>query len=156
MIVRWEQGRAEVDRLIVEGRVERVSANRPLADVMVAHSRAHLLSASALLDTDVTGAFQLAYDAARKALAAILANEGLRTRGVGAHATLLEVVLAQLHPPMGPTFEAFDWMRRLRNTTEYPDADTPIAEAADVIEAIKAAERVVDTAERMLSNMPVY
>jgi hypothetical protein len=156
MIARWNQGRAEVDRLIAEGRVDRVSASRDLADLMIAQSRAHLLSASALLATDVTGAFQLAYDGARKALAAILANEGLRTKGAGAHATLLEVVMAQLHPPLGPTFESFDWMRRLRNTTEYPDAEKPIAEAADVTDAIAAATRIVDAAEQMPPNMPVY
>lgn len=156
MIVRWQQGRTEVDRLMTEGRIERVAANRELAELILMQSRRHLASAGALLESDETGAFQLAYDAARKAMAAILANQGLRAKGMGAHATLLDVVMAQLHPPLGATFEAFDWMRRLRNTTEYPDAEKPIAEANDVTEAIGAARRIIDAAEQMLGNMPVY
>jgi len=156
VIASWQQGRAQVDRLIAERRVERVSANPELAAVMIAQSRAHLLSAAALLDSDVSGAFQLAYDAARKALAAVLANQGLRTKGMGAHASLLDVVMAQLDPPLGPTLRSFDWMRRLRNSTEYPDAEKPTADATDVTEAIAAAGRIVDAAERALADMPVY
>ena len=87
-IARWDKGRAEIDRLIQEQRLQRVTASRELADLMLAQSEAHLASALTLGASDVPGAFQLAYDAARKALGAILANQGLRARGVGAHATL--------------------------------------------------------------------
>lgn len=156
MIARWEKGRAEVDRLLLEGRIERVHANRELADLMIEQARAHLVSARSLAESDVPGAFQLAYDSARKALAAILANQGLRAKGAGAHAVLYEVAKVQLHPPLGPALAPFDWMRRLRNTTEYPDADTPVAEADDVAEALPAAETIIKTAATVLDKMPVY
>lgn len=156
VIRRWQQGRPEVERLLAERRIERVPASRELAELMLAQSDAHLRSARALAHTDVVGAFQLAYDAARKSLAAILVNQGLRAKGPGAHAVLLEVVLAQLHPPLGPVFSGFDWMRRLRNTSEYPDTDTPVAEVADVVEATPVVGKMIAAAKTVIEEMPAY
>jgi len=68
------------------------------------------------MDTNPVGAFELTYDAARMALTALLANQGLRPMGSdGGHAVPLEVVLAQLDPPLGDDLREFDWMRRLQN-----------------------------------------
>lgn len=89
-------------------------------------------------------------------MGAIFANQGLRARGVGAHATLYEAVRAQLHPPLGPVVDPFDWMRRLRNSTEYPDLDKPIANDADLAEALPAAQKILDAARTMLDRMPAY
>ena len=68
----------------------------------------------------MAGAYQLAYDAARKACAAVLAARGLRVRGPGAHANL--IALIQELYSTGPGVEALDQldrMRRRRNTAEY-------------------------------------
>lgn len=156
MITRWDQGRADIEELLVRQSLDRVSASRELADAMLVQAELHLDSAKLLSATDAPGAFQLAYDAARKSLAAILANQGLRARGAGAHATLYQAVRAQLHPPLGPAIEAFDWMRRLRNATEYPDLDKPIADVSDVEEAIPAAQEIIAAARKVLDQMPVY
>lgn len=156
MIARWEQGRAEVDELLANQRLDRVTASRELADMMLAQAELHLDSAKLLVATDAPGAFQLAYDAARKSLAAILANQGLRAKGIGAHATLYRATRAQLHPPLGPIIDNFDWMRRLRNTTEYPDLDKPIANFADAEEAVPTAQKIIQTAHTVLDRMPVY
>ena len=94
------------------------------------------------MDADPAGAFALAYDSARKALTAILVNQGLRAGGDGTHAVLLEAVRAQLDPPLGPTFRPFGWMRPLRNHTEYPSPDHPSASAEDVHEAVPAATAI--------------
>jgi hypothetical protein len=125
MILRWEQGRASVDALLARGQLTRVTANRDLAETLLVQARAHLASGEAVAGTDPAGAFTLVYDAARKALTAILANQGLRAGGDGGQAVLLEVVLAQLDPPLGATFKAFTWMRPLRNHTAYPHPSTP-------------------------------
>lgn len=42
MILRWEQGRDTVDRLLAERRLERIPANRELADLYLEQARAHL------------------------------------------------------------------------------------------------------------------
>lgn len=79
------------------------------------------------------------YDAARKALTATLVNQGLRAGGDGAHAVLLEAVLAQLDPPLGAIFRPFAWMRPLRNHAQYPAPEHPVARAEDVEEAMPTA-----------------
>lgn len=152
----WNQGRAVIDQLLKEQRLERVMASRGLADAMIAQAQSHLDSAAAVAASDSAGAFQLAYDAARKALAAILANQGLRPKGLGAHYTVYDAVKAQLHPPLGPVIDPFNWMRSLRNSTEYPSVETPTASPDDVTEAIPAARKLIDLARRVIDQMPVY
>ncbi len=156
MIARWEQGRTAIDALITERRLERVTPSRELADALLDQAHRHLETAAASVETDPTGSFQLGYDAARKALAAILANQGLRSRGEGAHAVLLTAALAQLDPPMGRDLRQFDWLRRTRNSAEYPIAETPPITATDASDALPLAEAVVAIAERVIPNMPVY
>ena len=100
-------------------------------------ARLDLSSARILIDTNPVGAFMLTYDAARKALTAILANQGLRPMGSeGGHAVLLDVVFAQLDPPLGDDLREFDWMRRLRNDSAYPSPDRKVASATDVEDAL--------------------
>lgn len=135
MITRWERGRAEIDELIRQGRLTRVIANREL---------------------DPAGAFTLAYDAARLALAAVLVNQGLRPRGEGAHAVLLDAAIAQLEPPRQTEIREFDWMRRLRNDTQYPNIDRPSASVDDVDQAVSAAWAIVDRAAQLIEAMPPY
>ena len=156
MINRWERGRAEIDQLLAQSRLTRVAANRELADSYLAQARGHIAAAAAIADLDAPGAFALGYDAARLALAAILLNQGLRPRGEGAHAVLLEAVLAQSEPPRQAELREFDWMRRLRNDTQYPDVDRPVAVTDDVAQAIPAAQAIVDRAAILLEHMPPY
>ncbi|GAA4623035.1 HEPN domain-containing protein [Cellulomonas oligotrophica] len=157
MIARWTAGRGQVDALLVARRIERVAPSRELADLMVAQARTHLATAELVAASDPAAAFQTTYDAARKALAGVLANQGLRATGApGAHAVLLEVALAQLDPPLGRTLRHFDWMRRTRNGTEYPSLDTPSVTEEDVRDAIPLATAIVDLAERVIPTMPVY
>lgn len=156
MINRWQQGRSEIDDLLARGSLTRVAPNRALATRYLAQASLHLDAATAVTDLDATGAFGLAYDAGRLGLAAILINQGLRPRGEGAHAVLLEAVLAQLEPPRQAEFREFGWMRRLRNDTQYPNAERPVAASDDVVQAIPAARAIVDRAETLIGVMPPY
>lgn len=96
------------------------------------------------------------HDAARLGLAAMLVNQGLRPRGDGAHTVLLEVLLAQLEPPRQKEFREFAWMRPLRNDTQYPSAEKPVASADDLAQAIPAAEAIIERAETLLPHMPPF
>lgn len=155
-MLRWEQGRDVIERLIARGRLTRVTPNRELADTLLTQARAHLGSGAAIAATDPAGAFTLVYDAARKALTAILANQGLRPGGDGAHAVLLEAVMAQLDPPLGAIFRPFTWMRPLRNHTQYPAPEHPVARAEDVEEAMPSAAAMIDAAAKVIDQMPAY
>jgi hypothetical protein len=106
-MIRWEQGRADVERLLASGQLTKVHPSRELADSYLEMGRKHLVAVEAIGDVDPAGAFVLTYEAARLGLAAILVNQGLRPRGDGAHAVLLEVVLAQLEPPRQTDFREF-------------------------------------------------
>lgn len=156
MILRWQQGRDVVDDLLTRGRLTRVTPNRALAETLLTQARAHIESGAAVAKSDPAGAFTLVYDAARKSLTAILVNQGLRAGGDGAHAVLLDVVMAQLDPPLGPTFRPFSWMRPLRNQTQYPVPERPTAQMDDVDEAIPAAAGMVDAAAKLIQQMPAY
>jgi AraC-like DNA-binding protein len=83
-------------------------------------------------------------------------DEGLHAGGEGAHAVLLEAVLAQLDPPLGSTLRPFSWMCPLRNHTQHPAPERPTAQPDDVEEALPAARSVVDTAAEVLDTMPAY
>jgi hypothetical protein len=92
----------------------------------------------------------------RKALASILANQGLRPTSSGGHIAVYEAVLAQFDPPLGDVFKPFGWMRPLRNDSEYPSLDRPVANGKDAIAGRAAAAPMVERAEKVLNLMPVY
>jgi hypothetical protein len=99
--MKWQQGRSTIDGLIARGEIERVPASRDHADVLISHAHDHLHAAQAVVTIDSVGAYQLLYDGARKALAAILENQGLRATSRGGHIAVLDAVTAQLDPPLG-------------------------------------------------------
>lgn len=156
MELRWSQGRTEIDLLLAQGRLARVAPQRDLAEHYLAQGRLHLAASRHVMNIDAPGAFTLAYDTARLALAAILVNQGLRPRGEGAHAVLAYAVLAQLEPPRQRELREFQWMRRVRNDTQYPEAGVPVASIDDVWRGISAAEVIVTRAHLLVAVMPRY
>lgn len=152
--MRWNQGRETVDALIADKKIEQVHPDRAAADRMLGEARAHLESATHIADFDATGAYALVYDAARKALAAVLENQGLRGTSRGGHIAVYEAVYAQLDPPMGGTLVPFDRMRRRRNDIEYRAAGSVVAD--DVRDDVVKAQVIVDTAAQVLDRMSPY
>ena len=70
--------------LVAGGELERVTPDAALAARLLADGTRHIESArSAERLSDLTGAYQLAYDALRKAAAALLAVQGLRATSRG-------------------------------------------------------------------------
>jgi len=96
------------------------------------------------------------YDAGRKALWAILANQGLRPTTQGGHLAVYHAVKAQLDPPMGQQLRPFDRMRRQRHDAEYPQIDTPELHPDDIRDDLPKIRAIVDIAERVVDNMSVY
>jgi hypothetical protein len=154
--MRWEQGRAEIDRMLADGELECVQASREHADRLVNQARRHLDSAETTCDSDPEGAYGTLYDAGRKSMWAILANQGLRPTTKGGHLAIYHGVKAQLDPPMGQQLRPFDRMRRQRHDAEYPQIDTPELHADDIREDIPKIQALVDIAERVLDSMSAY
>lgn len=154
--MRWEQGRAEIDRLIDDGALQRVPASREQADFLLGQARRHVAAAKAIIELDPPGAYQLAYDAARKALVAVLENEGLRPTAAGGHVVVYRALRAQLDPPMGRVIRSFDRLRRRRRESEYPSLGDPVVVVDDVNDDLPKVEDLLDLAERLLDEMDPY
>lgn len=152
----WQQGRAQIDTMLADGQLERVQASREHADRLLNQARRHLGSAEATYESDPEGAYGILYDAGRKALWAILANQGLRPTTKGGHLAVYHAVKAQLDPPLGQQLRPFDRMRRQRHDAEYPQIDTPELHPDDIRDDLPKIRATVDIAERVLDTMPVY
>jgi hypothetical protein len=133
---------SEVDALLAEGAIARVAADVKAARADISAARVHLSSAATIAESDPVGAFSLAYDAMRKALAAHMLFNGFRVRsGVGAHYQTGRYGLAALSGRgMDGPLRAFDRLRSLRNRSEYRGA---LVKEADVDVAMAHAHAVL-------------
>ena len=156
MINRWEPGRADINAQLTAGYLQKVKPDRRLAELYIEHAKLHLAASRQTLEIDATGSFQLAYDASRKALAAVLENQGLRATSKGGHRAVEDALRAQLVPPMNKQINNFGWMRSLRNASEYPSFERPTADRADTTRAHPIAEELIAMAEALLDQMPVW
>jgi len=152
----WEQGRVVIEQLLADGHLQRVPASRAQADLLIGQARAHVASARSIASADPPGAYQLSYDGARKALVAVLENQGLRPTSSGGHVAAYEAVSAQLDPPLGQVVKPFNRMRRRRHDSEYPSADQPAVDQQEVEDDLPKAVDIIDMAERVLDQMDVF
>lgn len=149
----WERGRADIERLITDGELERVTPSDEMASRLLADADAHIGLASKGIEDDPAGALQLSYDAARKASAALLAGQGLRATTRGGHIAVIDAVKAQFNDHGGmEVFGRLHLLRRRRNRTEYPDLDSPGINQDDARQAMDTARAVVDAAKRLLDS----
>ena len=154
--MRWQQGRASLEGMLGRAELERVPASRDHAEVLLDQARRHLSSAQAIADSDAAGAYQLLYDAARKALAAVLENQGLRATSRGGHIAVREAVSAQLDPPLGAMLRPFDRIRRRRNQAEYPAADNPTFHSDEIARDLPKVREMVELSARVLDQMSPF
>jgi hypothetical protein len=154
--MRWNQGRDTIDRMLGDSELQRVPASREHANRLILQARKHLISANEICTDDPAGGYTLVYDAARKALTAVLENQGLRPTTHGGHLAVYEATRAQLEPPMGQVLRPFDRIRRQRHDVEYPPTDAPQIDADDVREDAVKAIAIVDLSERLLDEMSPF
>ena len=149
----WERGRTTVDDLINAGDLERVEASAELADRLMDDAAAHTKSAELCAGHDPTGALQLSYDAIRKSAAALLSIQGLRATVSGGHIAALDAVRAQFNDRGGmPVFGQLHQLRRRRNDSEYPRADSARVTTQDALHAISVAQATADATHRLIES----
>lgn len=132
-----------LDDLRAKGLIESVEADSETAAQWLKDAKRHLEAAKTIADMDPSGAYVLAYDAARKSLAAALLMTGNRVRSrPGAHQALAQFA-KNLATEMGePALRRFDRLRRNRNRSEYGSKSfgkAEVEEAINTAEAIRAA-----------------
>ena len=154
--MRWVQGRTVIEQMLSAGDLQRVPASREHAVRLLEQARRHVSSTQNAAVAAPEGAYALLYDAARKALTAILENQGLRPTSRGGHLAVYHAIRAQLDPPMGRVLLPFDRMRRRRHDVEYPPAGAPELRPEDVTEDVPKVTALLDLAQRVLDEMSPF
>lgn len=131
-----------IAELLKQGRLQQVQPDPDRARALISEAKTHLKSARAIADSDPDGAYSMLYDASRKAVTALMTEQGYRaTNRPGAHMAI--VAFAEEALAGTKHFESvsnFDRMRRKRNASQY-DAATPTA--LEVEADLKHAKRIV-------------
>lgn len=149
----WNRGADTIRQLLDDGKLELVGVNPPFADRLVTEAETHLVSADRILADDPPGAFQLAYDAARKACEGLLAVQGLRSTRDGGHVAVADAVRDQFNGKGGkPAFGNLNRIRRERHSSEYPTATTPPITHDDATALIADAKEIVEAARVLLDK----
>lgn len=138
--------------LLKAGQLEQVTADRRMAQLLLDDAGRHLATAAAALSSgDLTGSYQVAYDALRKSAASLLAVQGLRATSRGGHVAVQEAAQAQFGSTVR-AFRSFGRIRRARNSFEYPSTVTPGPSADDVSDAIDAATQARQAAVTIINQ----
>jgi hypothetical protein len=116
----WGQGREVVLRMIADGDLEHVPADEELANRILQMAVDHLGTAERESSLDPVMAYSALYDAARKALTALLQVQGLRPTRIGGHLAVLGACRAQLDPPLGKILRPLDRMRSRSSRCRVP------------------------------------
>ncbi|MBX9470484.1 HEPN domain-containing protein [Microcella sp.] len=151
----WQQGTAVIDQLLNRGELERVTPNPEFALASLDLCDTHIATAQSSLSSDPVAAVAVAYDAARKALVALLLAQGLRPTHRGGHIAVTDAASAQLDPP-NRIGRQVDRIRRLRNDNEYPDAGAPQASMENAADAIAVARDAVQAAQLVLPHLSPF
>ena len=148
----WEPDRERVQALIDAGEVDRVTPDLAIARRMLDDATRHLATAAAAKRAgDLSGAYQLAYDALRKSAASLLEAQGLRATSRGGHLAVQEAITAQLGASVS-VLRSFGRIRRARNNFEYPSSNTPGPAGDDVDDAVTVATQVHRAATTILDR----
>lgn len=149
---RWAEGAAEIEAMIAAGEIERVAPSQAHSLRLLAEAERHLASANMVADSDPPMAYDSLYSAARKALAALLAKQGLRATSRGGHLAGQRAVETQLGR-MRHVVKAFNHLRITRNEADYPSEESPPLTPADVREDLPAAADIVDSMKKFVPRV---
>ncbi|MBM7785507.1 hypothetical protein [Tenggerimyces flavus] len=76
-MARWQRGEAAIEQLLANGELQTVSGSAADGDPWLTKARRTLSTATVVADSDPESAWTLAYDAARFACTALLAQQGV-------------------------------------------------------------------------------
>jgi hypothetical protein len=151
----WNKGQPVIERLLAAGHLEQVTADPAEAEYLIARARRHLLTADREADDDPEIAYDALYAAARKALTAVLRQQGLRPTRAGGHEAVIEAADAQLVPPLDGVLRPYRRLRRQRGQGDYMASEGAI-NPDDVHADLPAATAIVDAAAKILPVMTVF
>jgi hypothetical protein len=128
-----------LDDLLNRELIEVVESDPATATGWLDDAGRHLEAATKIAELDPSGAYVLAYDAARKSVAAALLISGYRVRSrPGSHQALVQYAGSIAIQLDEPALDRFDRIRRNRNRSEYGTRSFGKAEVAEAIETARA------------------
>jgi HEPN domain-containing protein len=148
-MTRWKLGEAEVEGLIAAGDLQVLTGAAANGARLLTKAVVTLGTARSAVERDPDSAYVLAYDAARQALTALLAQQGLRPTTKGGHYAVEQAARAQF----GQGFRLFGALRRRRNELEYPERPGDEATAEEAAEAVQNAQAIITAAEGLLDQL---
>jgi hypothetical protein len=151
-MTRWTQGEAEIEQQLAVGDLQQVTGGRSNGAVLLDKAQRTLDTARTVAAADPNSAYTLAYDAARHAGTALLAQQGLRPTSRGGHYALERALRGQF----GQGFRAFGTMRRRRNELEYPDLPDETASMQETQQALDDAQALIDAANQLLPSLEIF
>ncbi len=151
-MTRWTRGEAEIERLITRRELQLITGAAAEGKPLLEHARATVATAASVVDSDAYSAYILAYDAARFACTALLAQQGLRPTTDGGHTAVANAVLAQF----GSGFRPFATMRRRRNELGYPHDPSETATTSEAEHAVSDAGNLIAAADQLLEQLRLF
>jgi uncharacterized protein (UPF0332 family) len=151
-MARWAPGEAQIEQLIAARQLELLTGAEADGAPLLEKARTTVSTAAKLLQDDAYSSYVLAYDAARFACIALLAQQGLRATTSGGHYAVEQAVRAQF----GDGFRPFGAIRRRRNELEYPHLPTDTATAQEASEAVETTQRLISAAAQILPQLAFF
>lgn len=151
-MARWTRGEAEVEQLIARRDLEPVTGAAADGMPLLEQARRTAVTAASLVSADAHSAHVLAYDAARFACIALLAQQGLRATSSGGHYAVEQAIRAQF----GDGFRPFGALRRRRNELEYPHLPADSATAEEAEQAAQTAQSLIAAAGALLPQLSFF
>jgi hypothetical protein len=151
-VTRWTRGQAEIEQLLRRRELEHVTGAAADGRPLLRQAKTTAATAATLTHADPYSAYILAYDAARFACTALLAQQGLRPTTDGGHTAVAAAVRAQF----GPGFRPFATMRRRRNELEYPHTPGETAATSEAQQAITDTTAVITAAEQLIDQLTFF
>ena len=145
-------GEVEIEQLIGSNELEALTGAAADGQRLLDQARSTAATAETLTERDSYSAYVLAYDAARFACIALLAQQGLRATSKGGHYGVERAVRAQF----GTGFRPFADLRRRRNELEYPRLPADTATTEEASEAVEDAKRLIIAAGALLDQLSFF
>jgi HEPN domain-containing protein len=150
---RWTTGEDQIRSLLEQGKLQEVEASAEHAAMLVSQAETHLSTARLVLEHDPVGAYSMLYDAARKSMTAVLAQQGLRPTVRGGHRVVQDAIGAQLGQRRRGVVRRFRELRIQRHDTEYPEIDSSPVTPERAAEDLQTAESIVETMKVFLPQV---
>jgi hypothetical protein len=148
----WEKGSGTIARMLADQELQQVQGGQANGGPFLDKANRTITTAAHIVEDDPESAYTLAYDAARFAGVALLAQQGLRPTTRGGHLAIDEALRAQF----GGTFKAYRTLRIRRNELEYPAYPGELVEIDEVRTAVSQAKQVIEAANQLLPRLGFY